>query len=129
MSGDESRVTDIEARLRRLMSGLDARPGFESRVQVRIAALAALPTDLRAQLEARRQAARRRLRREAWANGVTIAGVGAAAAVLVWRFVPEIEQAAGRVMAATDPVVIGAATLAAVAAAVLPLLRRLPGWS
>jgi hypothetical protein len=68
------------------------------------------------------------MRREAWANGVTIAGVGAAASVLVWRFAPEIERVAGEVMAAADPMVIGAATLGAVAIALLPFLRKLPGW-
>jgi hypothetical protein len=128
MNHDDPRMAGMDQRLRRLMSGLDAREGFEARVQGRIAALATSQSDLKAQFEARRLAARRRMRREAWANGVTIAGVGAAASVLVWRFAPEIERVAGEVMAAADPMVIGAATLGAVAIAILPFLRKLPGW-
>lgn len=124
MNDDDPHMAGVDQQLRRLMSGLDARAGFEARVQGRIAALAVSRTDLKAQFEARRLAARRRMRREAWANGVTIAGVGAAAAVLVWRFAPEIQQLA----VAVDPLVIGATTLAVVAAAVAPFLRKLRGW-
>lgn len=127
MNDDDARMAGMETRLRRLMSGLDAREGFEARVQDRIAALAVSQTDLKAQFEARRLAARRRMRREAWANGVTIAGVGAAATVLVWRFAPEIARFAGNVTGSVDPLVIGAATLAAVALCVWPFLQRAPG--
>ncbi|HEU0226053.1 MAG TPA: hypothetical protein VFR29_11505 [Steroidobacteraceae bacterium] len=128
MNDDDPRIAGMDQRLRRLMSGLDARAGFEARVQDRIASLATSQTDLKAQFEARRLAARRRMRREAWANGVTTAGVGAAAAVLVWRFAPEIARFSGDVAGTVDPMVIGAATLAVVAAAVAPFLRKLPGW-
>jgi hypothetical protein len=127
MNDDDPRMAGVDARLRRLMSGLDARAGFEARVQGRIAALATSQLDLKAQFEARRLAARRRMRREAWANGVTIAGVGAAAAVLVWRFAPEIARFSGDVTNAVDPMVIGVATLAAVALCIWPVLRRVPG--
>lgn len=127
MNHDDPRMAGMDQRLRRLMSGLDARAGFEARVQVRIAALATSQSDLKAQFEARRLAARRRMRREAWANGVTIAGVGAAAAVLVWRFAPEITRFSGDVTSSVDPMVIGGVTLAVVALAIWPILRRLPG--
>ena len=127
MNDDDARIAGMEARLRRLMSGLDAREGFEARVQGRIAALATSQTDLKAQFEARRLAALRRMRREAWANGVTSAGVGAAAAVLVWRFAPEIARLAGDVAGSVDPLAIGAATLAVVALCIWPFLRRAPG--
>lgn len=127
MNDEDARMAGMETRLRRLMSGLDARAGFEARVQGRVAALATSQLDLKAQFEARRLAARRRMRRDAWANGVTIAGVGGAAAVLVWRFAPEIARFAGDVTNSVDPVVIGAATLAAVALCIWPVLRRLPG--
>ena len=127
MNDDDARMAGMETRLRRLMSGLDAREGFEARVQGRIAALAMSQTDLKAQFEAHRLAARRRMRREAWANGVTIAGVGAAAAVLVWRFALEFARFAGDVAGSVDPLVIGAATLAAVALCAWPFLQRAPG--
>jgi hypothetical protein len=127
MNDDDARMAGMETRLRRLMSGLDVREGFEARVQGRIAALAMSRTDLKAQFEARRLTALRRMRREAWANGVTIAGVGAAAAALVWRFAPEIARFAGEVTGSVDPLAIGAATLAAVALCIWPVLRRVPG--
>lgn len=127
MNDDDARMAGVETQLRRLMSGLDARTGFEARVQGRIAALATSQLDLKAQFEARRLAARRRMRRDAWANGVTIAGVGGAAAVLVWRFAPEIARFSGDVTDSVDPMVIGAATLVAVALCIWPILRRMPG--
>lgn len=127
MNDEDARMAGMEARLRRMISGLDARAGFEARVRGRVAALATSQLDLKAQFEARRVAARRRMRRDAWANGVTIAGVGAAAAVLVWRFAPEIARFSGEVADSVDPMVIGAATLAAVALCIWPVLRRVPG--
>lgn len=127
MNDDDPRMARVDARLRRVMSGLDARTGFEARVQARVAALATSRLDLKAQFEARRLAAHRRMRRDAWANGVTIAGVGGAAAVLVWRFAPEIARFSGAVTDSVDPMVIGAATLAAVALCIWPVLRRVPG--
>lgn len=119
----------LDARLRRLMSGLDAPDGFEGRVRARIAA-ARPAEDRMAALEARRLAARRRLRRAALVNGTTLAGLGIGAAALVWRFAPDIERfAAGIVVPAVlaDPLTIASLTLAAVALGLWPLLRTLPG--
>lgn len=127
MSGDDADMNALDARLRRMMSGLDARQGFEARVQARVAALAPAAADLRAQFEARRGAVRRRLQREAWANGISIAGIGAAAGALVWRFAPEIEAAIAGVAIPADPLMIGAVTLAGVALGLWPILRKLPG--
>jgi hypothetical protein len=128
MSDEGAGMAALDVRLRRAMSGLDPRAGFEERVQARIAAAAPVRADLRAQFEARREAVRRRLRREAWTNGISIAGIGIAAAALVWRFAPEIERLAGSFALTADPVTISAVTLAAVALAVWPVLRRLPGF-
>ncbi|HEY7752939.1 MAG TPA: hypothetical protein VH856_03900 [Steroidobacteraceae bacterium] len=128
MSSEDAGMAALDARLRRAMHGLDARAGFEARVRARIAAAAPVSADLRAQFEERREAVRRRLRREAWANGISIAGIGIAAAALVWRFAPEIGRAAAGVPIPADPVVIAAVTLAALAFGLWPVLRTLPGF-
>lgn len=126
MNGNDPQMAALDARLRRLASSLDAREGFETRVQARVAA-AAPGRDLREQFERRRVLLRRRLRREAWANGISLAGAGVAAAALVWRFAPEIERLAGGLASTANPLVIGGATLGAVALALWPYLRTLPG--
>jgi len=128
MSDEGAGMAALDVRLRRAMSGLDARAGFEARVQARLAAAAPVRADLRAQFEARREAVRRRLRREAWANGISIAGIGVAAAALVWQFAPEIGRAAASLSIPADPVVIGSVTLAALALGLWPVLRTLPGF-
>ncbi|MGQ0428848.1 MAG: hypothetical protein ACT4UQ_02820 [Gammaproteobacteria bacterium] len=115
----------LDARLRKAMSGLDSSEGFRERLQARIAAVAPR-TDRSAELERQRQLLYRRLRREAWANGISIAGLGLTAAAAVWRFAPEIERFVADSPGTTDPLWIGAVTLAAVAAGVGPLLRRMP---
>lgn len=121
--GRNGDLAALEARLRRLMSGLDARPGFEQRLRARIASEALPHADLRAQLEARRLLVRHRLRREALMNGVTAAGVIAALALLLWRITPAIERIAGSAVTAADPLTIGSATLAVLALALWPVLR------
>ncbi len=112
----------LDARLRRAMSGLDVHEGFDARLRARIAA-AGPRLEPGAELERQRRTLRR-LRREAWANGISVAGLGLAAAAIAWRFAPEIERLA---IGAADPALVGAATLAALAAGLWPLLRRLPG--
>lgn len=126
MSESDSRMNALDARLRRMISGLDTRDGFEARLRARIAASPG-PEDLRVQLEAGRRAVRRRLRREAWANGITVAGAGVGIAAVVVRFAPQIAQFAGDTMTAAGPVVITGATLAVLALGLWPLLRALPG--
>jgi len=127
MNIDEGR---LEARLRRLFGSLDARAGFEERVMTRVASLAALRrtvrTDLRAQFERRRELTRRRLRREAWSNGLGIAGIGVAAGALAWHYADVIGRwliepaASGQV----DPMLAASISLMAVGAAVALVLWR-----
>ena len=128
MSGDEER---LDARLRSLLGTLDTRAGFESRVMARVTALATRADhsdELRAQVEHRREVLRRRLAREAWTNGVTIAGIGVAAVALVWRFAPEIRHwgLTGDPSAALDPLQIGGYSAVVLLAILWPLLRKLP---
>lgn len=113
----------LDGRLRRLLSGLDTRPGFEERLRARIASTALPRADLRAQLEARRLAVRRRLRREVWMNGITAAGVIAAVAALFWRVEPAIGRFTQSTLTSVDPLIVGFVTLAVLALALWPVLR------
>lgn len=132
MSGDESQMTGLDARLRRQLSGLDAAAGFEARVMARVAAQAAasgaVRSDLRGQFERRRELAGRRLRREAWANAVTIAGIGVAGVALVVRYAADLVRwiEATAPAGQAEPILIGAVTIAGVAAGLWPFLERAP---
>lgn len=118
----------LEARLRRLFGGLDARAGFEERVLQRVAQLARAPrADLRAQFERRRALLRRSLRREAWTNAATLAGLGACAAVLLWRHAPAIARLAEGFAVPADAPLLAGVTLAVLGALVWMLLKRAPG--
>lgn len=116
----------LDARMRGLFAGVDTNRDFAARVMQRIAALdSALAVDLRAQFERKRDVARRRLIRESWSNAVTIAGIGAAAGVVVWRHAPAImnwAQSGG--MAEINPWLFTGIAAAALVASVWPLLRR-----
>ncbi len=115
-----------EDRLRRLFGSLDARPGFEERVMQRVAALAAAPRqDLRTQFERRRALLRRRLRREAWMNSITVLGIGACAGALVWRYASEIQQFAMNSLQPVDSNLLIGGTIAALGAALWFVIRRL----
>jgi hypothetical protein len=122
---EEARMAALDARLRQAMSGLDAGAGFHERLQARIAAAAPRANEAEV-LERRRAAVRRRLQREAWANGISVAGLGLAAIAAVWRFAPEIGQFFATTADAADSPLIGAITLAVLAAGLWPLLRRMP---
>ncbi len=118
----------LERRLRQLHAGLDARPGFEQRVMARVAALRAAQgaprADLRAQFERRRERARRALRREAWLQGATLAGIGIAAAAVAWEFAPALVAHAAAASGGLQPASLAGVTLLGLAAAVGWLLRR-----
>jgi hypothetical protein len=127
MSVDAAR---LEARLRGLFGSLDARAGFDERVMARVTSLAAQPgpmrADRRVQFERRQELARRRLRREAWSNGINIAGIGVAAGALAWHYADSIGRrliepvASGQV----DPMLAAGVALATVVAAVAVVIWR-----
>lgn len=133
MSGDEPQFAALDARLRRMMAGLDAGAGFEARVMQRVAArtarTGAVSADLQAQFERRREIVQRRLRREAWSNAVTIAGLGVAAFVLVWHYSAQIVRwvTESDLQAVNEPFGLLAIALVAVGAALWPLRGRLAG--
>jgi hypothetical protein len=118
-------LNDFDARMRRLFAGADTAPGFEARVHARVAALEAQPAaGRRADAERRRELERRRLRREAWANGAIVAGSGAAGVALVLRHGAEVSHWVERIAAvASDPSLSTGFALAVLAAGAWPLLR------
>ena len=134
MNGNDPKFAALDVRMRRIMSGLDAGAGFEARIMQRVAAKVtradAIGTDLRAQFEDRRAIVQWRLRREAWSNAITIAGVGAAAFSLVWHYSAQIGQwvAASDLQASGTSAALFAIALAAVGAALWPLRGRLTGF-
>lgn len=128
MIGDNER---LDVRLRSLLGTLDAQPGFEARVAARLAAHAAHAqsrADLRAGLEHRRELERRRLARETWSRGLTIAGLGMAASALVWRHAADVSQwvQSGGLSATLDPAHLSALTTTMVLVVLWPWLRQLP---
>jgi hypothetical protein len=131
MNGDDPKFVALDSRMRRMLAGLDAEAGFEARVMQRVAAstarAGAASADLRAQFERRREIVRRRLRREAWSNAITIASGGVAAFALVWHYSAEIVRwvTESDLQAANEPVLLLAVAVAAVAAALWPLRGRL----
>jgi hypothetical protein len=122
---DTEAMQALDTRLRNLFSSLDADPGFEDRLQARLAALAERPTEeLRARLEREhdraRAAADRAARLDAFAIG--IAGVGGLLAV--WRFAPQLDHLYAASVQAAGPTAIGFVTLAAVGVALWAVLRE-----
>jgi hypothetical protein len=116
---------DLDARLRRAFAGADTRPGFEARVAARVAGLQVEPAEiLRERADRRRLRAAKRLRREAWMNAATVAGVGAAAIALVWRHGPAVARgtAAALEVASAPGALLGLA-MATLALGLWPILR------
>lgn len=129
MNSGESRQAELDARLRRLHGGLDAGAGFEERVMQRIATVAATAPreNLRAQFELRRALLRRRLLREAWMSSITIAGIGACAFALLWRFAPDIQRVGTGPSPLNDPNLLIGGTIAFLAGAIWFVFRRARG--
>ena len=129
MNSEESRQAELDARLRKLFSGVDADVGFDERVMRRVATVAATAPreNLRAQFERRRALLRRRLLREAWMSSITILGIGACAFGLVWRFAPDIRHLATGPTPLSDPNLMIGVTIAVLGGAIWYLLRRSRG--
>jgi ferric-dicitrate binding protein FerR (iron transport regulator) len=118
---------DLDARMRGAFAGVDTSPGFEARVAGRIASLHAEPADiLRERVERRRMRAAERLRREAWMNAMSVAGIGAAAIALVWRHGPAVARWTEDALAAvSDPGTLTYLALATLTLGLWPVLRGL----
>lgn len=118
----------LDARLAKLYGGLDTRPGFEERLQARIASLsaarAAAPEALRAQLEREHERARAAANRAACLDAIAVTIGGAGAAVALWKLAPQLTQWYAATLGQVDPLAAAFGSLAIVAAAGWALLRR-----
>jgi hypothetical protein len=116
----------FDARMRRQFAGIDTSPGFATQLAARVAAIAVEPAAARrARADRQREEVELRLRREAWASAATAAGIGAAAIAAVWRHAPAVaEQVAAMLAALAEPRLLGHVAVAALAAAVWPVLQR-----
>lgn len=126
MNSEDPRQVELDTRLRKVFGGLDAGAGFEERVMQRVAVpgTTAPRENLRAQFERRRELLRRRLRREAWMNSITILGLGACAGALLWRYASAIQQFATDAAPAVDANLLIGGTVAALGAALWFLIWR-----
>lgn len=127
MSENRSPTGNLDARMRRAFADIDTRPGFEARVADRIASLCAEPADvLRERVERSRARAAGRLRREAWMNAASVAGVGAAAIALVWRHGPAVARGTAQALeVASAPGALMGLAMATLALGLWPVLRGL----
>jgi ferric-dicitrate binding protein FerR (iron transport regulator) len=118
-------MNDFDARMRRLFADAGTSPGFDARVLARVAALDTRPAaSQRAEAERRRELERRRLRRETWANGAIVAGIGAAGVTLVLHHGAEVSKWVERIAAAaSDPSLSMGFVLAVLVAGAWPFLR------
>jgi hypothetical protein len=100
-------ATDLDARLRRMYARLDAQPGFESRLQARLARLAAPRSAaervaLVRRLEHERYAARAALDRHLRSRLLLALAAGVLLIAGAWRFGPELGRALGS-LGSADP--------------------------
>lgn len=126
---DPEAMRTLDARLRKLYGGLDTSPGFDDRLQARIAALSAArsaqasaadPARIE-QAHAREVAAADRAARiDAIALG--IGGLGGALAL--WQAAPRLSAWYAASVETLDPMFIGFGSLAVTAVALWALLRR-----
>lgn len=116
----------LEARLRRHFAGVDTAPDFPARLAARISVLPARSVELlRTRAERQHAETLRRLRREAWTNLATAAGIGAAAVTVVWRHGSVVaETVEGWFTAFAQPDLLGGVAVAALAASLWPVLQR-----
>lgn len=116
----------LDARLRRLYGSLDTRPGFEDRLQARIAELAAArPTSVdRAQLEREHEHALAAARSAARIDTIAVGLAGLGGVLALWRFAPQLSAWYATSVETLDPLVIGFGSLAATAVALWALLAR-----
>jgi hypothetical protein len=129
MNFEESRQAELDARLRRLLGGLDAGAGFEQRVMQRVATVAVIAPreNLRVQFERRRALLRRRLLREAWMSSITVLGISACAFSLLWRYAPDIQRLATSPTPLNDPNLMIGGTIALLGGAIWYVMRRARG--
>ena len=122
---DTEAMKALDNRLRKTFAGLDATPGFEARLQARVATLAAGPsTEVLAQLERQHDRARAAADRAARLDGLAIAIAGVGSLVAVWQFAPGLARLYATSVETLGPATIGVATLAVAGVALWAVLRQ-----
>jgi hypothetical protein len=122
---DTEAMQALDHRLRKIFSDLDAAPGFEQRLQARIATHALRPTaDELAQLERQHHRARAAADRAARVDSLAIAIAGVGSLVAVWRFAPGLARLYAASVETLGLATIGVATLAIAGAALWAVLRQ-----
>ena len=126
---DPQVMRSLEARLAKMHAGLDTRPGFEDRLQQRIAALAAArhppaTAESRQRLEREYQRARAAVNHAARLDELALAIAGLGGVAAVWRLAPELGRWYAASVGHVEPAVLAIATLSLAGAALWALLRQ-----
>jgi len=123
---DPEAMRALDARLKRLCGSLDTRPGFEERLQARIAELeAARPTVAdRSRLKREHEHALEAARSAARIDSIAVGIAGLGGALALWRFAPQISAWYAASVETLDPLVIGFGSLAVTAVALWALLAH-----
>jgi len=126
---DDEAMRALDARLKRLYGGLDTSPGFDARLQARIAQLASVgarpsAAAAREQLERNYARARAAADRAARIDAVAVAIGGLGSVLALWRFAPQLTQWYADMTGRLDPTLVAYGSLAAVLVAGWAMLRR-----
>jgi len=121
---DPEAMRALDARLRRLYGSLDTRPGFEQRLQARIAELARPTAADRSRLEREHERALAAARSAARIDSIAVGIAGLGGALALWRFAPQLSAWYAASVETLDPLVIGFGSLAVTAVALWALLAH-----
>jgi len=121
---DPEAMRALDARLRRLYGSLDTRPGFEQRLQARIAELARPTVADRSRLEREHERALAAARSAARIDSIAVGIAGLGGALALWRFAPQLSAWYAASVETLDPLVIGFGSLAVTAVALWALLAH-----
>jgi len=124
---DPEAMRALDARLKKLYGNLDTSPGFEDRLQARIAALAAARPAAadRSRLEREHERALAAARSAARVDSIAVGSAGLGGALALGRFAPELSAWYASSVEALDPLVVGFGSLAVTVVALWALLNRL----
>ena len=127
---DDEAMRALDERLRRLCGSLDTSPGFEDRLQARIASMATAPAQVplaaaREHLEQQHERARAAAHRAARMDAAAVAIGGIGSALALWRFAPQVTAWYATSVETLGPTFIGFGSLAITAFALWALLKRL----
>jgi hypothetical protein len=126
---DPEAMRALDERLRTLYRGLDTSPGFDDRLQARMAGLSATRSARaasvdRGRLEREHERALAAAARAARIDAIAV-GIGGLGGILaLWRFAPNLSAWYATSVETVDPLLVGFGSLAVTAVALWALLRR-----